>query len=811
MLSPYRVLDLTDDRGLLCGQMLADLGADVVAVEPPGGSTARKRGPFAEGVDDARSSLWWAAYSRNKRSIALDLGTSEGRDRLKELASEADFLIESAEPGYMAGIGLGYDDLSALNPGLIYVSISPFGQDGPKANFAATDLTIMASAGPLALTGDDDRAPLRVVIPQAFLHASADGAVGALIAHEERKRSGLGQHVDVSAQQSTAQATQSMDLAAPLGEATVQRTSGGLKLGPLNVQLRWPAKDGHVAITYLFGTAIGPFTARLMNWIYEEGFCDEASRDKDWLAYTELLLSGQEPMEEYERLKRIVGDFVATKTKQELLDAALQKGLLVAPVTTLAEVINGEQLADRDYFQDVDGGALDRAVRYPGAFSKFSEAPLRYRHPAPAKPGLAADLSWAAPGRDTAKTTTANGDARPLEGLKILDLMWVMAGPAATRALADYGATVVRIESTTRVDTARTIQPFQGGPGPENSGLFQNMNAGKLGLTLDLATEEGKAVFLDLVRWADVVCESFSPKAMKKWGLGYEALREVNPGIIMLSTCLMGQSGPLASFAGFGNLAAAISGFFPLASWPDRAPAGPFAAYTDYVAPRFTAASILAAIEYRDRTGKGQYIDQSQGESALHFLTPAILDYTVNGALQAGDGNRDPQMAPHGVFPVQGDDVWIAITARDDDDWQMIAGLMGDDALLYDQRFATLEARKANEDDLEALIAAWTANQDAYAFQQTLQDHNVPAHVVQNSPEMVEDPQLVHRGHFVELPHDIHGTTTVEGSRFRLSRTPASISVSGPTFGRDNLEVLERILGYDTERIGDLAAAEVLQ
>ena len=810
MLSPYRVLDLTDERGLFCGQILADLGADVIAVEPLGGSSARKQGPFAEGVAEAEGSLLWAAYSRNKRNIELDLESAAGRERLKEMATEADFLVESADPGYLAGIGLGYEDLAKLNLGLIYVSISAFGGDGPKANFAATDLTILAAGGPLAITGDDDRAPLRMVVPQAFLHASADAAGAALIAHQERKQSGLGQHVDASAQQSVAQITLAMVLATPLGDALIQRTSGGIKLGPLNVQLRWPAKDGHVAITFLFGSAIGPFTARLMQLIHEEGFCDEATRDKDWLAYGELVLSGEEPVEEFDRVKRVVGEFAATKTKQELLDIALERGLLMAPVSTLEDVVNGEQLRDRDYFRETQGGALGRAARYPGPFVKFTESPLHYRHPAPARAGGSA-VAWTAPGRDGTGASHGDGDTQALAGLKILDLMWVIAGPSATRVLADYGATVVRIESTTRIDTARTLQPFQGGPGPENSGMFGNMNAGKLGLTLNLGSEEGKAVFLDLVRWADVVCESFSPKAMKNWGLGYDVLKEINPEIIVLSTCLMGQSGPLARFAGFGNLAAAISGFFPLASWPDRPPAGPFAAYTDSISPRFTVAAILAAVEYRDRTGKGQYIDQSQGEASLHFLTAAVLDFTINGVVQMGDGNRDPQMSPHGVFPIAGDDAWIAIAARNEEDWEMLAGLIGDEALFTDARFSSLGARKANEDALETIIAEWTTGQDGYVLQQTLQDHNVPAHVVQNSPEMIVDPQLIHRGHFVKLPHDVHGTTTVEGSRMRLSRTPAQVMRSAPTFGRDNFEVLEQILGYEVERIGELAAAEVLQ
>ena len=213
----------------------------------------------------------------------------------------------------------------------------------------------------------------------------------------------------------------------------------------------------------------------------------------------------------------------------------------------------------------------------------------------------------------------------PLSDVKVVDLMWALAGPTATRVMADYGATVVRVESTRHFDGARTVGPFvKGQAGGENSGLFHNMNAGKLMLTLDLATEAGKSVFLDLVRWADVVTESFSPRAMKGWGLDYASLRKIKPDIIMISSCLMGQTGPWARFAGFGNLAAAISGFFNLVGWPDRPPAGPFSAYTDYVSPRFTAIAILAALEHRRRTGQGQYIDQSQAEASLHFLTPAL-------------------------------------------------------------------------------------------------------------------------------------------------------------------------------------------
>jgi crotonobetainyl-CoA:carnitine CoA-transferase CaiB-like acyl-CoA transferase len=270
----------------------------------------------------------------------------------------------------------------------------------------------------------------------------------------------------------------------------------------------------------------------------------------------------------------------------------------------------------------------------------------------------------------------------PLKDVKICDFMWVMAGPASTRILADYGATVVRIESPTRVDTARTLQPYYGNQfGPDSSGLFANCNAGKFGISLDLGNPAARGVVHDLVRWADVVTESFSPKAMRAWGFDYETLRRINPGLIMLSSCLMGQTGPLAKIAGFGNMAAAISGFTNLTGWPDRPPSGVFGAYTDYVAPRFTAMAILAALDYRRRTGDGQYIDQSQAECAIHFLGPAILNYTVNGRVEQRVGNSDTAFAPHGVYPAAGDDNWVAIVCRDDDDWRRLCAAMENEDL----------------------------------------------------------------------------------------------------------------------------------
>lgn len=399
-----------------------------------------------------------------------------------------------------------------------------------------------------------------------------------------------------------------------------------------------------------------------------------------------------------------------------------------------------------------------------------------------------------------------------LADVKILDFFWVMAGPAATRVLADYGAQVIRIESTERIDTARTLAPFRRAEvGAENSGCFQNLNAGKRMVTLDVRHPEGRAVALDLVRWADVVCESFSPGRMAKLGLDYASLRAVRPDVIMVSSCLMGQTGPLARFAGYGNLAAAISGFSHLGGWPDRAPAGPFSAYTDYVSPRFTAAVILAALDHRRRTGEGQYIDLSQAEASLHFLGPWLLDWTVNGRLHERCGNRDPDLAPHGVYPAEGTDRWVAIAVADDAQWRALCAVMEQPALATDTRFADAAGRLAHAEELDDLLATWMRTRDRHAAASLLQAHGIAAYAVQNSGDCVVDPQLVHRGHFIPVTHPIHGTVVLEGTRFRLSGTPATPPTTAPTFGADNDTVLRDILGYEEERITALVAAGVLQ
>lgn len=813
MLSSYRVLDLTDERGQLAGAMLAGLGAEVILVEPPGGSHSRRVGPWCRRDQHRERSLSHWVHNRGKHSVVLDLARSEtDRDALRRLAAGADVLIESSTPGEMAALGLDDQSLREINPALVYVSITPFGSHGPKARWPATDLTAWASAMVLAVTGDADQPPVRISLPQAFLHASADAAGGALLALSERARSGLGQHVDVSAQASSLLATQSYVLSAPLGATTPTRSGGGARMATVELRLVWPCRDGDVAIMFAFGSAIGPFTGRLMEWICEEGFCTAETRDTDWVGFgARMLARDEDALTAYEGVKRVVEAFTLTKTKQELFDAARARRLVIAPVSGIDDLVTSEQLDARCYWTEVDDDAISpRPLRVPGPFAKLTVTPMpalgcpprlgEHSTSLSAAPRLPAHLPEA-PDR--------SGDL-PLAGLKVLDLMWVLAGPAMTRVLADFGATVVRVESATSVDTARTAGPFlEDVNGDERSGCFANMNAGKLGVSLNLAEPDAREVFSELIRWADVVTESFSPRMMPAWGYSYEQLRAINPSIVMLSSSLMGQTGPLADFAGYGNLAAAIGGFTAVTGWPNRPPAGPFFSYTDYVSPRFALAALLAALDHRRRTGEGQHIDVSQTEASLHFLAPAILDYAIDGHVFERSGNRDPDMVPHGVYPAAGDDAWVAVACRTDEEWHGLCRLIGRDDLAEDATLRTLPGRVARITDLDGIVADWTARRSADDASECCRRIGVPAHAVFSSAECVADPQLGVRQHFVEVQHAASDTITVEGPRILLSRTPGRAGAV-PTLGQHTWEILQQTLGYDEQHIVDLYARGVL-
>ena len=404
---------------------------------------------------------------------------------------------------------------------------------------------------------------------------------------------------------------------------------------------------------------------------------------------------------------------------------------------------------------------------------------------------------------------------RPLDGLKVADFSWVVAGPVVGRALADFGATVVRIESSTRIETARMMQPFYDGqPGPENSALYGNCNAGKLDVTLDLNSDAGRSVARDLTRWADVVIESYSPGQMARWGLDYDTIRADNPSVVMLSTSLMGQTGPSAKLAGYGNIGASMSGYQDLVGWADRPPIGPFGPYTDYVGPRFALVALLAALDERRRTGEGCYLDIAQSEIGVFLLSPQLADYFDTGTVASRRGNSDERFAPHGVFacaPDDGVERFVAIAVTSDEQWQSLADEVDRPELASDPRYATEAGRLEAAAELEAVVAAWTAPQSAAQVEARLQRRHVPAHVCASSADWAADPQLAHRDHLRSMPHPVFGTATVEGPRYLLSTTPGAVDRPAPTLGQDNAYVLCELLGYEPEKYEALTADGVLR
>lgn len=397
----------------------------------------------------------------------------------------------------------------------------------------------------------------------------------------------------------------------------------------------------------------------------------------------------------------------------------------------------------------------------------------------------------------------------PLADVKLLDLSWIVAGPTVGRAMADYGATVIRVESPTRVDTARIVGPFHADePGVEQSALYGNVNAGKWGITLDLRVPEARDIFRRLVQWCDIVSESFTAGVLQRWQLDYPQLRKLKPDLIMLSSTLLGQTGPYRSVSGFGSQGAGMSGVQYLTGWADRPPAGPFGPYTDYPAPRFALTALLAALDHRRRTGEGVFIDQAQAEGTLQLLAPALMDYMNGGPEIERRGNDDPQLAPHGVYPCSPTDgrseSWVALAVATDQQWREVAQLIGaDPSLNLDQRIE----RRAPLDDA---IGQWSSQRLASEVETALQAVGVSAHALSTTEDASQDPQLAHRVHFRRLPHALHGETVVEAPRYILSESPAEVSRPAPMYGEHNELVLTRVLGLTDNEITALAAAGAL-
>ncbi len=406
-----------------------------------------------------------------------------------------------------------------------------------------------------------------------------------------------------------------------------------------------------------------------------------------------------------------------------------------------------------------------------------------------------------------------NMSVHALQGLRVADFSWVIAGPLIGYYLAQYGATVIRIESIHRPDVIRLSAPFKDNkPGINRSGQWAAYNGNKLGMALNLHHPKGIEVAKRLVGWSDIVLENFAVGVIDKIGLSYQELRKVKANIIMASTSNLGQSGPEAKHPGYGTTLVSYAGFTSLVGWPDRQPVKPFGAYTDYLAPLFQISAIMAALDYRRRTGKGKYLDISQMESGMQFLAPLILDYRVNnGHVSARQGNASSCAAPHGVYPCRGDDRWCALAIFTDRQWQSLCDIMGKPDWSQNPYFNSFQSRKQNEKLLDEKISEWTVNFDGEELVKKLQAKEIASGIVMNAADVQGDPQLAHRHFFWETEHPDIGRHSYEGAGFMLSKTPGEIRTAAPRLGQDTEYVCREILGMDDKEFVSLLNEGVLE
>jgi len=381
MLKHLRALDLTDDKGFLCGKILADLGADVIKVERPGGDPSRRLGGFWGDIPDPEKSLYWFAYNSNKRGITLNIESAEGREIFKKLVKTADFVIESFPPGYMDKLDIGYAVLSSINKGIILASITPFGQEGPYRDYKGPDIVVMGMSGTLYQTGEFNGPPVHISMPQACLHAGADAAVGCMVAYYHREATGEGQHVDVSMQQSAAwfQAN-----AVPTWELNkgILRRSGAFRAGmskDVGQRQVWPCKDGYLFFNVIGGRTGAKSLSALVDWMDSEGVATDYQRNMDWDNFDMFTVT----REEMQQVLQPVGEFFLRHTSQELLKGAVSRGVSLGPLSSMHDLLNDECLEERHFWKEIEHPELGLKLAYPGEFFRSSEVDCTIRSRAP--------------------------------------------------------------------------------------------------------------------------------------------------------------------------------------------------------------------------------------------------------------------------------------------------------------------------------------------------------------------------------------------------------------------------------------------
>jgi crotonobetainyl-CoA:carnitine CoA-transferase CaiB-like acyl-CoA transferase len=777
LLEGTRVLDAAGAPGALGGRILADLGAEVVKLEPPDGDPLRAEGPFIDGRRDPEASLRFAAWHAGETSVVC----APDDPRLAALLAGADVVLDT--PGWPGAPAL---DPSAA-PQAVWIRVTPFGLEGPRAGWRAGDLGVVAASGNMHATGYPDRPPLRCSEPSAWAHGGAEMAIAALAG----LASGRPQVVDLSLQE--AYLVANMGAVAEQGRQrdTRSRRAGATLLGMKEI---WRCKDGWVSFGLRGGVARVPTYELMTKVLEEEGLSTPAWSDRDWQHFNVHELDDAERRTVEEPLAR----YFERHTMAELYELAARNNILLATCNTPRELYGSAQLGARAMFEKL--GELDG---FPVRFALARSADGEVIAPAARRPAPRLDAgpcpTWA-PRRPTGPPS--GGPA--WQGTTIVEFGSGAAGPIASRFFAEHGARVIRVESKSRPEFLRTMAVAARLPhGLEGSPIFNALNVGKQSITLNLKRPEGLHVAKRLCFAADLVLENFSPKAMPGFGLDYDTLSREKPDLLMVSSCMNGQTGPHRNYPGFGSQGSALAGYTHLTAFPDRPPVGPYGTITDSLAPRFVSTAMAAALLYKRRTGRGVYLDLAQVEAAAYTLAPWLLDYAVNGHIGGGNANRSGSAAPHGAFPCAGDDAWVAIAIGSDAEWSTLAELTG----ITDPTYATLAGRRGREDELEARLGAWTRERTPLEVAELLQARGLEAVPVQSFPEVFDDPQLAARGHVERHTHPVLGVWDYERNGFRLSDAPSGYRGATPTLGQHSDEILADLLHCSAAEIEALRAS----
>ena len=803
-LSGLRVVELGGGVSApIAGKVLADLGATVVKVEPPGGDPERGRGPFRGGRPDPEGGGNFIYLNANKRGVVLDLHAPADRERFDRLAARADLVLHNLPPREMEACGLDYARLSAANPRLVMLSITPFGLTGPYRDWAGSDLTLTHGGGWGWLCPGNgapaDRPPIKAFGRHTLAQAGLHGAVAAMGACLGAARSGQGEHIDLSVLEMVP-----LLLGQFFGKYTYTGEAPTRYARNHEPNSFYPCADG-------FCFMICPEQAQWERLVALMGHPAWAVSDK-FSSREQRGRHGQE-------LKAGLSAWTRQHTAEELFHLCQRERIAVAPMLRHDQLEAQPQLRAREFFVTATHPVAGE-LRLPGAPYLLRHRHWALRRPAPAlgeadgelERLLPAGPTPAAPPSGAAAPPLAPGEL-PLAGVRVLDFTWVWAGPHTTLMLALLGAEVIKVESSLRPDITRRSAhvPPELGPGLNRSGYFNQLGQGKKSVGINLGHPEGAALVKRLAATCDVMVSNFGVGVLEKMGLGPEVMSAVNPRLIIAMISGFGQTGPLRGYAGYGPLVLPLAGVSTQTGYGDGLPQDVGMAYGDPNAAAYCAFAIIASLWARRHHGEeGQLIDLSLWETMCCTGFEGWMAHALGLPPGSAMGNRDPLAAPHNLYRCAGEDRWVAVSAEDEAQWRGLCAALGQPALAADPRFATPAARKANEDALDALIGGWCADRDRWAVTEALQAHGVAAFPCLDMADVVANAHLQARGAFTRWPHPEVGERVLSAPPWHLLRYGRTPGGRAPLLAEHTDAVLEAI-GVDAAERRRLRAAGAIE